>query len=104
MKLSTRSRYGTRLMFELARHYGQGTILLKEICQRQGISEKYLSNLIVHLKGTGLVQSVRGAHGGYMLAKHPSQISIKHIVDVLEGNTTMVECVDNKNICKRIKY
>ncbi|MBN2009881.1 Rrf2 family transcriptional regulator [candidate division KSB1 bacterium] len=86
MKLSTRSRYGTRLMFELALNYGQGTIFLKDVSKRQNISEKYLSNIIIPLKGAGLVSSVRGAYGGYMLTKAPGQITLKEIVLLLEGD------------------
>ncbi|HGE71317.1 TPA: Rrf2 family transcriptional regulator [Candidatus Poribacteria bacterium] len=101
MKLSTRSRYGVRLMFELALNYGKGSLLLKDIAKRQDISEKYLSKLIIPLKGAGLVNSIRGAHGGYVLAQDPNKISIKEIVDVLEGDISPVECVKNKSICDR---
>lgn len=86
MKLSTRSKYGTRLMFELALNYGQGTIFLKDVSKRQNISEKYLSNIIIPLKGAGLVSSVRGAYGGYMLTRAPDQVTLKEIVLLLEGN------------------
>ena len=102
MKLSTRSRYGTRLMFELALNYGKEPILLKEIARKQEISVKYLSKLVIPLKGAGLINSSRGAHGGYMIAKAPSKISIKEIVDVLEGDTSFVECVKNQDVCNRI--
>jgi len=72
MKMSTKGRYGVRLMLDLALHNGEGPVLLKDIARRQGISEKYLWNLINPLKTVGLVQSIRGARGGYKLAKKPS--------------------------------
>lgn len=101
MKLSTRGRYGVRLMLELALHYGEGPILLKEIAERQGISEKYLWQLINPLKTTGLVNSLRGAHGGYVLGKAPEAISLKAILQILEGPLCLVDCVDNPALCER---
>jgi len=101
MKLSTRGRYGVRLMFDLALHYGSGPIYLKDIAERQGISAKYLWQLINPLKSTGLVNSTRGAHGGYVLGKEPEQISLKEILRVLEGSLCLVDCVDNPSLCER---
>lgn len=101
MKLSTRGRYGVRLMFDLALHYGDGPIYLKDIAGRQGISAKYLWQLINPLKTTKLIISTRGAHGGYILGKAPERISLKEILDVLEGSLCLVDCVDNPSICER---
>jgi Rrf2 family protein len=101
MKLSTRGRYGVRMMLELALHYGEGPVLLKEIAGRQGISEKYLWQLINPLKTTGLVNSLRGAHGGYILGKPPEAISLKAILQILEGSLCLVDCVDNPSLCER---
>ena len=101
MKLSTRGRYGVRLMLELALRYGEGPVLLKDIAERQGISEKYLWQLINPLKTTGLVNSLRGAHGGYVLGKSPEAISLKAILQVLEGPLCLVDCVDNPSRCNR---
>jgi len=101
MKLSTRGRYGVRLMIELALHHGTGPILLKDIAERQGISEKYLWHLINPLKTTGLVNSMRGAHGGYVLGKAPEAITLKEILQVLEGSLCLVDCVDNPSLCER---
>jgi Rrf2 family protein len=101
MKLSTRGRYGVRLMLELALHYGEGPILLKEIAERQEISEKYLWQLINPLKTTGLVTSQRGAHGGYSLGKAPEIITVKEILQILEGPLCLVDCVDNPSFCER---
>lgn len=101
MKLSTKGRYGVRLMIDLALHYGEGPILLKDIAERQGISEKYLWHLVDSLKISGFVNSTRGSHGGYALAKRPSEVNLNDIVSVLEGKLCLVDCVENPSICKR---
>lgn len=102
MKLSTRTRYGVRLMAALAIQYGKGPVFLKDIAKGEDISEKYLSLIIIPLRGIGLINSVRGAHGGYNLAKDPSQITLKEIVDVLEGDCSLVDCVKNPSSCSRV--
>lgn len=101
MKLSTRGRYGVRLMLELALHYGEGPVLLRDIAERQGISEKYLWQLINPLKTTGLINSLRGAHGGYVLGREPESISLKEILRILEGSLCLVDCVDDPALCER---
>ncbi|HOS96955.1 MAG TPA: Rrf2 family transcriptional regulator [Deltaproteobacteria bacterium] len=103
MKLSTRSRYGVRLMLDLAIAHqgGKGQVFLKDIAGQEGISEKYLSLIMIPLKAAGLVTSTRGAHGGYSLARNPSQITLREIVDVLEGGTCLVDCVKNPDVCPR---
>ncbi len=101
MKWSTRGRYGVRLMLDLALHNGEAPVLLKDIARRQGISEKYLWNLISPLKAVGLVRSIRGARGGYRLAKKPSEISLKDIMRVLEGTLCLVDCVETPSACER---
>jgi len=88
-------------MLDLALHYGEGPVFLKDIAGRQEISEKYLWHLIVPLKTARLINSTRGSHGGYVLAKQPSEITLKDIVHVLEGPLCLVECVDNPSICNR---
>jgi len=103
MKLSTKGRYGVRLMIDLATNYGKGFTFLKEISKRQSISEKYLWQVISPLKSAGLVISGRGAKGGYMLSKNPKSITIKDIIEVLEGSFAPVFCVDNPENCKRSK-
>ena len=84
MRLSTRGRYGTRLMVDLAQHYANGPIPLAEIARRQDLSAKYLEQLIILLKGAGLIRSTRGRRGGYTLARKPEEISVGQIVEVLE--------------------
>ena len=104
MKLSTKGRYGTRAMVDLAIHYGQGNVLLKDIAKREGISNKYLEHLLTSLKVAGLVRSIRGAHGGYILAKPPAQIKLSQVIKVLEGSTAPVECIDDPKTCSRTKF
>ncbi|MEA1965080.1 MAG: Rrf2 family transcriptional regulator [Candidatus Aerophobetes bacterium] len=101
MKLSTKGRYGTRAMIDLTLHYGQGPVLLKDIAKRQKISDKYLEHMITSLKVGGLIKSIRGAHGGYILAKPPAQIKLSQVIKALEGSITPVECVDDPKLCPR---
>lgn len=102
MKISTRARYGTRLMLELALHYGEGPVFLKDISKAEEISEKYLSQIIIPLRGAGLVNSFRGARGGYILAKKPSEINLRSIVEVLEGDLSLVGCIKKPSDCSRV--
>lgn len=102
MKLSTRSRYGVRLMLALAEHNGSGPIFLKDIAQKEAISEKYLSLIVIPLRRAGLIQSTRGAHGGYCLAKGPGEITVRHIINILEGESCVVDCVKNPENCPRV--
>ena len=102
MRLSTKGRYGTRIMTYLADHYGQGFILLKDIAKSEDISEGYLEQLIPLLKAGGLLLSIRGAKGGYMLAKDPSEITVKDVLQTMEGSLAPVACVDNPTICNRV--
>lgn len=101
MKISTRSRYGLRLMLELGLRHGKGPTFLKEIARNQEISEKYLSQIIIPLKTAGLVTSFRGAHGGYSLQRPPASIRLREIVGVLEGDFNLVECAVNPKVCSR---
>jgi Rrf2 family cysteine metabolism transcriptional repressor len=89
-------------MIALAVNYGKGPVFLKGIAKEENISEKYLSLIIIPLRGVGLVNSSRGAYGGYSLAKDPAQITLKEIVDVLEGDCSLVDCVRNSSACPRV--
>jgi Rrf2 family protein len=89
-------------MTALARNYGKDPVFLKDIAKGENISEKYLSLIIIPLRGVGLVNSVRGAYGGYNLSKDPSEITLKEIVDVLEGDCSLVDCVKNPASCSRV--
>ncbi|GAB6108843.1 RrF2 family transcriptional regulator [Fusibacter bizertensis] len=93
MKLSTRGRYGLKAMFDLALNYGEGPISLTSIAERQAISVNYLEQLISPLRKANLVESVRGAQGGYMLAKSPSDITVGVILTTLEGPLAPTDCV-----------
>ena len=88
-------------MLELASHYGEGTIELGEIAEKEDISPKYLEQVIVPLRTAGLVKSVRGSKGGYTLAKPPSNISLKEIFEVLEGPVNLVDCLMDPEACQR---
>ncbi len=103
MKVSTRVRYGVRLMLELALNYGSGQTRLRDIAERQEVSEKYLEHLVAALKAAGLVRGVRGRHGGYLLARSPSEIQLNDIHTALAGSLAPVECVDDPEICNREK-
>ncbi len=85
MKLSTKGHYGMHAMMDLATRYGQGAVLLRELCENRGYSEKYLEQLLRVLRQAGLVESVRGAKGGYWLTRHPDKISVLEIAEALEG-------------------
>ena len=91
-------------MLELACHYGEGPIELREIANREDISLKYLEQVIVPLRTAGLVRSVRGSKGGYSLAKHPSEIYLKDLVETLEGPLNLIECLKDPKVCPKVPY
>ncbi len=101
MKISTRTRYGIRATIELADHYKKGPLQLRIIAERQEISVKYLEQLMAVMRSAGLVRSVRGAKGGYMLAKAPEEIRLSDVFHCLEGPVATAECVDNQDFCAR---
>lgn len=104
IRLSTKGRYGTRLMLNLALNYNDGheAIILKNVSDAENISIRYLEQIIIPLKIHKLVKSIRGAGGGYILARHPSQIKLSDILDSLEGTMSLVECVEDQDYCDRI--
>lgn len=101
MKLSTRSRYGVRLMLALGVSESRNPVFLKEIAASEDISEKYLSQIIIPLKAKGLVTTFRGAHGGYLLSRPASEIKLREIIEPLEGDLSLVDCVSNSDICDK---
>ena len=103
MKLSTKSRYGTRLLLDLAVHDTKNFVQLKEISKRQGISLKYLEQIIIPLKKARLVESSRGATGGYRLAKPPERISVGEVVALLEGGKSLSRCESHPESCERFE-
>lgn len=101
MKLSTRTRYAVRAMIELAQTEPSKTLQLKVIAERQEISVKYLEQLMAVLRSAGLIRSVRGSKGGYILSRAASQIRLSDILHCLEGPVTTVECVEDSQSCVR---
>ncbi len=101
MRISTRSRYGIRLMIEIAEKFGKGNVLLKEVAESQDISEKYLSQIVIPLRRAGLIIGSRGIHGGYTLAKPPGEITVKEVIEVLEGDLAVIDCITNSRLCEK---
>ncbi|OIJ16608.1 transcriptional regulator [Anaerobacillus alkalidiazotrophicus] len=101
MKISTKGRYGLTIMMALAKKYGEGPISLKSIAKDHDLSEHYLEQLIAPLRNALLVKSVRGAYGGYMLAKEANQITAGDIIRVLEGPISPVEVLEDEEPAKR---
>ena len=104
IKVSTKGRYGTRLMLNLARHYNSATkaVILRNVAEEEEISIRYLEQIIIPLKIYKLVKSIRGAGGGYTLARKPSDITICEILEALEGSCALVDCVEDKDFCDRL--
>ncbi|MBU0956525.1 MAG: Rrf2 family transcriptional regulator [Spirochaetes bacterium] len=101
MKISTRSRYGLRLLIELADHDNTAPLFLSEIAKKQQVSEKYLSKLVISLRSCGFIKSVRGAHGGYLLAKSATEINLAQIIACLEGEFSFIDCTSCPETCDR---
>lgn len=104
MKLSTKGRYGLTIMMELAREYGAGPLSLKKIAEKHNLSDNYLEQLVTPLRNGGLIQSVRGAYGGYRLAKSPQEITVGEIITLLEGPISPFEMEDQEEPAKRYLY
>lgn len=100
MKLSTKTRYGARILIELALQLNQGAIQVSKISSSQKIPQKYLEQLLRTLKLAGIVKSVRGPKGGHLLAKDPIDISLGEIVRLFEGQTDLVDCVSSPEKCE----
>lgn len=102
MKISTKGRYAVRVMLDLALNDGGECIKVKEIAGRQGISEKYLEQIIAVLNRAGYVKSVRGAQGGYRLAKDPGEYTVGMVLRLTEGSLAPVACLEeNYGVCER---
>jgi len=101
MKLSTRARYGTRVLLELSLHWGEGPMLLKDISQRQQIPLPYLQQLIGPLVKEGIIKTTRGARGGISLLKLPKEVRLSEVIQILEGSIAPVACVDNPELYPR---
>ena len=101
MKLSTKSRYVTRAVVEFASHYGKLPVKRNTIVSRQNIPDSYLENILLILKANGIIITRRGAAGGYVLSRSPSEITLLEIVNIFEGSLTPVNCIDNSDFCER---
>jgi len=104
MKLSTRGRYGTRVLLDLALRDGKEMVPLKDIAQRQQISLLYLEHIIAPLIAAGMVRSTRGARGGVQLAKPPQDIRLSEVLGLLEGSIGPVDCVNDPAVCDRSEF
>ena len=94
MKLSTKGRYGVRAMVDLAASYGGAPVSIKSISKRENLSEYYLEQLFSPLRRANIIRSIRGAQGGYVLCKHPSEITVGDIMTILEGPIEIADCID----------
>lgn len=103
MIISTKGRYGLRAMFELAKAYGEGPLSIKQISSSQALSEQYLEQIFSKLKSAGLVESIRGAGGGYRLSSKPKGISVGSILTALEGDLSPADCVGGDACCENME-
>lgn len=101
MKISTKGQYGLTIMIELARQYGSGPVSLKSIAEQHNLSVHYLEQLAAPLRNAGLIKSIRGAYGGYILAKEPKLIKAGDVIRVLEGPLTIVDGIENEEPAKQ---
>lgn len=101
MKISTKGRYGLTIMMELAQNVGEGPVSLKSIAEKHSLSEHYLEQLVAPLRNAGLVKSIRGAYGGYILAKPPQEITAGDVIRVLEGPISPVDFTEEDDPAKR---
>ncbi len=101
MKVSTKGRYGTRALLDLALHEHLGPVLLKDVAQRQEIPLRYLERLMTPLVAAGIVRSTRGPKGGVSLARTAREVRLSEVIQLLEGPIAPVECASNPGVCKR---
>ena len=104
MKLSTKARYGTRALLELALRKGEGPVLLKEIAKKQHISLPYLEHLISPLIAGGIIRSIKGPRGGVYLAKDTEDIKLSEVMQLLEGSVALTDCVNDPGTCDRSQF
>ena len=104
MKLSTKCRYGSRAVMEIARNCMHGPVKRKDIVKNQQISDSYLENILISLKNSGIIETIRGANGGYLLRRPASEITLLEIVNSLDGSLSPVECLENPSVCARTEW
>ncbi len=101
MKISTKSRYGTRAVLEIALNRNGEKLTRKQISQNQEIPSSYLENILISLKTKGIIRTIRGPKGGYELVKDPEDITVFQIVEILEGSTDSIPRLEDSNECTR---
>lgn len=99
--ISTKSRYGLRLLLDLAERRAEGPVDLASVAKRQDIPEAYLAKLAQALKGAGFLRAARGSRGGYELARRPEDLSLLDLVEALEGKPALLECAERPEACGR---
>ena len=100
MKISTKGRYGVRILADIAAHQNGAPRLIREISESQKLSQKYVSRLVLALKKGGFIKSIRGARGGYILAKNPNDMNLLEVLEAMEGPISLAKCVLNPKTCK----
>ena len=100
MKISTRGRYGLRILLDLALHDNGSPRMIRDIAGSQRISEKYISRLIIDLRRAGMVKSIRGSRGGYRIARYPKNLTVLDVIEVMEGPVSIIDCVTTES-CDR---
>ena len=101
MELSTKTRYTVRALIELSINYGEGPLMLKKVARRQDIPEKYLEQLMTPLRVQGIVYTIRGNRGGYVLARPPEELTLYEVVTSVTGSVAPVPCVEKEDFCQR---
>jgi len=103
MKISTKGRYGLRILMDLALHQSEKPRLIRDIAKSQQISEKYISRLVIALRKAGMIRSVRGVNGGFHIAMKPEDITLLNVIEVMEGPLSIVDCVSTPKCCAHSK-
>jgi len=103
LKLSTKGQYGVRAMFEIARSCTEGPVNIRAIAERQDVSVAYLEQILNRLRKAGIIRSVKGPGGGYVLSRTPDQVSIGEILRELEGPVAITSCLNPKEGCMRVE-
>ena len=99
MKISTKGRYGLRILMDLAIHQSEKPRLIRDIAKSQQISEKYISRLVIALRKAGMIRSIRGVNGGFHIAMKPEEITLLNVIEVMEGPLSIVDCVAAPKRC-----
>lgn len=101
MKISAKARYAVRLLLDIATHQDDGPVRTAELAQHTGVSMRFIEQILQPLKRAGLVRSIRGVSGGYLLAADPAEISLARVVRVIEGGLSLTLCTENPGCCER---